>query len=94
MLSKNSAEWPQPDAQFEATVKNFETAMALDTVRNEYLLHAQIHQWFLEEDETQTVEALNTKVYADLFLTSDADPWLGLRSENAYSAIEADGLQQ
>ncbi|MGF1602550.1 MAG: hypothetical protein ACFCU8_11110 [Thermosynechococcaceae cyanobacterium] len=94
MLSKNSAQWPQADAQFEATVKNFETAMALDTVRNEYLLHAQIHQWFIEAADTQTVEALNTKVYADLFLTPDSDPWLGLRSESAYSAIEADGLQQ
>ncbi|MEO0376278.1 MAG: hypothetical protein AAF329_16985 [Cyanobacteria bacterium P01_A01_bin.17] len=94
MLSKNSAQWPQADAQFEATVKNFETAMALDTVRNEYLLRSQIHQWFLEEADTQTVEALNTKVYADLFLTPDSDPWLGLRSQSAYSAIEDDGLQQ
>ncbi|MGB7412605.1 MAG: hypothetical protein WA902_00215, partial [Thermosynechococcaceae cyanobacterium] len=94
MLSKNSVQWPQADAQFEATVKNFETAMALDTVRNEYLLHTQLHQWFIEGAETQTVEVLNTKVYADLFLTPDSDPWLGLRSENTYSAIEADGLQQ
>ncbi len=94
MLSKNSAQWPQATPQFEATVENFETAMALDTVRNEYLLHAQIHQWFLEEAETQNVEALNKKVYADLFLTPDSDPWLGLRSENTYSAIESDGLQQ
>jgi hypothetical protein len=94
MLSKNSTEWPQANAQFEATVNNFETAMALDTVRNEYLLHIQLHRWFMEETNTQTVEALNTKVYADLFLTPDSDPWLGLRSESAYSAIEADGLQQ
>ena len=94
MLSKNPDQWPQADDSFEATVKNFETAIALDTVRNEYLFHAQLHQWFLETVDTETVERLNAKVYADLFLTPDSDPWLGLRSDSAYSAIEADGLQQ
>jgi len=32
----------------EKLVKNFEAAMAVDTVRNEYMLHSQIHQWFVE----------------------------------------------
>lgn len=94
MLSKNAAQWPQANEQFDATVENFEDAIALDTVRNEYLLHTQLHQWFIEEADTQTVEIFNAKVYADLFLTPDSDPWLGLRSESAYSAIEADGLRQ
>lgn len=93
MLNKNLAQWSHAEAQFEATVKNFEAAMSLDAVRNEYLLHSRLHQWFMNGAETQTVAALNTKVYADLFFTPDSDPWLGLRTDNAYSAIEADGLQ-
>jgi hypothetical protein len=94
MLSKNSGQWRQDNAQFEATVNNFETSMALDTVRNQYLLHVQLHRWFMEETNTQTVDALNTKVYTDLFLTPNSDPWLGLRSENSYSAIDNDGLHK
>lgn len=72
----------------------FETAIARDTVRNEYLLHTQLHQWFIQGDSTRTVDRLNARVYANLFLTPHADPWLGLMPENAYSAIEGDGIRQ
>jgi hypothetical protein len=73
-------------------VKNFEAAMALDTVRNEYMLHSQIHQWFMQGRRTRTVEALNQQVYAQLFLTPSSDPWLGLSPTDSYSAIDNDGV--
>jgi hypothetical protein len=73
-------------------VKNFEAAMALDTVRNEYMLHSQIHQWFMQGRRTRTVEALNQQVYAQLFLTPSSDPWLGLSPTDSYSAIDNDGI--
>ncbi|ABW29290.1 hypothetical protein [Acaryochloris marina] len=75
------------------TVKSFEQAMAIDTVRNEYLLHSRIHQWFVERNQTGTIYQLNEKVYADLFLTPSSDPWLGLVSPDIYSAIEGDGIE-
>ena len=74
-------------------VSNFETAMALDTVRNEYTLHSQIHQWFMQENDTNNVTALNEKVYSELFLTPNSDPWLGLMSTESYSAIDNDGIR-
>ncbi|WP_375480040.1 hypothetical protein [uncultured Nostoc sp.] len=55
-------------------VKNFEATMALDTVRNKYMLHSQIHQWFMQGKHTRSVEALNEQVYAQLFLTPSSGP--------------------
>jgi hypothetical protein len=74
-------------------VKKFETTMALDTVRNEYMLHSQIHQWFIQGKQTSSVEALNEQVYAQLFLTPSSDPWLGLFPSDSYSAIDNDGIR-
>ncbi|HTD53317.1 MAG TPA: hypothetical protein VK780_09850, partial [Thermoanaerobaculia bacterium] len=59
-------------------VASFEASMALDTVRNEYLLHSRIHQWFLGSSGRWDLERLNQEVYAKLFLTPRSDPWLGL----------------
>ncbi|MDZ8030169.1 hypothetical protein [Nostoc sp. DedSLP04] len=74
-------------------VKNFEATMALDTVRNEYMLHSQIHQWFMQGKQTRSVEALNEQVYGQLFLTPSSDPWLGLFPSDSYSAIDNDGIR-
>ncbi|MBD2292026.1 hypothetical protein H6G06_00655 [Anabaena sphaerica FACHB-251] len=73
-------------------IRNFETVMALDTVRNEYLFHRQIHQWFLQGNETSDVNQLNEKVYAELFLTPSSDPWLGLANNDTYNAIDNGGI--
>ncbi len=75
-----------------AIVRNFESTMALDTVRNEYLLRGEIHKWFVSPNQPKDLEALNQRVYIQLFLTPNSDPWLGLAPENAYSAIENDGI--
>ena len=75
-------------------LENFESAIARDMVRNEYYFHTLIHQW-LEEDKdgalARDVEALNKRVYAELFLTPDYDEWLGLVPEDTYTALEKDG---
>jgi hypothetical protein len=73
-------------------IRNFENVMALDTVRNEYVFHRQIHQWFLQGNGTADVNQLNEKVYAELFLTPSSDPWLGLTNNNAYNAIDNGGI--
>lgn len=91
MLSKNRAY--QATSKFAKTIQNFERALAIDTVRNEYLLHSRLHQWFVEDAQTRDINNLNEKVYAQLFLTPDSDPWLGLVPTDIYSAIEGDGIQ-
>lgn len=70
----------------------FERLMAEDTVRNQYGLHAQIHEWFAQDaPHVALAQQLNDRVYAELFLMPKWDPWLGLRPANAYSGLENDG---
>jgi hypothetical protein len=83
----------QPRA-ISSIVRSFESSMALDTVRNEYELHSQLYQWFMKDSRTLTVNALNDKVYAELFLTPSSDPWLGLLPSDSYSAIDNDGISK
>lgn len=83
-----------PTTAFGRQVRRFEEAIGRDMVRNEYYYHTIIHQW-LEEDRSgalsRDVEALNQRVYQDLFLTPDADAWLGLVPDDTYTALEKDG---
>jgi hypothetical protein len=65
--------------------------MALDTVRNEYLLQPKIYEWLLSSSFND-VESLNERVYSQLFLTPSSDPWLGLAPGDAYTAIDNEGV--
>ena len=73
-------------------VNNFQRSIAEDTVRNEYLLHSRIHEWLAGSFAAMEVDALNEKVYAELFLTPSSDPWLGLVPQDTYTALDNDGL--
>ncbi len=77
-------------ASMPNVVNSFERAIAQDTVRNEYVFHAQIHNWFANGEfmnENGSLTALNRRVYDQLFLTPASDPWLGLVNENVYTGI-------
>jgi hypothetical protein len=76
------------------TLKNLQRSIAEDTVRNEYSLHAQIHEWFIENHVSADVSAFNAKVYAELFLMPESDPWLGLAPADVYTGLPNDGLVQ
>ena len=72
-------------------VRNLQNTIAQDTLQNEYNFHKRIHQWFAA-GEVRDMESLNTRVYAELFLTPRSDPWLGLAPPDAFSALENEGL--
>ncbi len=83
-----------PSVSMANVVKSFESAIAQDTVRNEYVFHAQIHNWFANGEfgisefgngDSKALTALNRRVYDQLFLTPANDPWLGLLNENDYT---------
>jgi hypothetical protein len=78
------------EEQLSRLVKNFERNMALDTVRNEYMLHTKIYAWLRVMDGH--AEGFNEMVYSDLFLTPSSDPWLGLLSPETYTALENGGI--
>jgi hypothetical protein len=74
-------------------IARFQESIALDTVRNEYLIHRRLHQWFLTgEAVTRDVDQLNQRVYAELFLTPDSDPWLGLVTDEVYTGLKDHGI--
>jgi hypothetical protein len=75
------------------TVSNLEKYMALDTARNEYMLHTKLHAWFYTGMATD-LDSLNEMVYAQLFLTPGNDPWLGLYSPDVYTALENGGISK
>lgn len=78
--------------QLSRIVENLERNMALDTVRNEYILRNRIHAWLATSLWNTQVETFNDRVYAELFLTPGSDPWLGLYSPDSYTALENGGL--
>jgi hypothetical protein len=67
--------YPTP---FEDQLTAMQVSTALDTVRNQYLMHAEIHRWLADSYGTLPFEELNRRIYTDLFLTPADDKWLGL----------------
>lgn len=80
------------DDRLARLIQNFERAIALDTTRNEYLLHSKLHAWLLSNRSALSTEAFNERVYAELFLTPSSDPWLGLVQPDTYTGLDNDGI--
>jgi hypothetical protein len=85
-LTKQLAETPAM-----RLVRNVTLAIAEDSVRNEYFLHHQIHQWLSAGINLEAREDLVAQVYSQLFLSPLDDPWYGLSQPDIYSALENDG---
>jgi len=82
------------ETPFAHTLRRFEAAITQDTTYNAYVFHAQLHRWLAMDESDQLrrdLEALNKRVYTDLFLTPDQDAWLGLVPDDTYTALEKDG---
>jgi hypothetical protein len=73
-------------------VNKFQKLIAIDSIRNEYLLHSQLHQWLMGDRFSSDVESLNARVYEQLFLTPKSDRWLGLMPGDGYTGIDRDGV--
>jgi len=81
-----------PDTALKTLIERLQTNIALDTVRNEYLLHTKLYVWLIADHQRSELSALNKKVYAELFLTPASDPWLGLYSPEVYTALDGGGI--
>ncbi len=87
---QNAAAYDKSPELLTKTIDNFEKAIALDTVKNQYLLRRTILHWLAESEKPVYMAALNTRVYAELFLTPRSDPWLGLQPDATYTALTND----
>lgn len=90
MLRKSPRSQRTPEAQ-AALAERFEELMARDTARNEGGLRPVLHTW-LATGAGGDLTALNRRVYAEMFLTPEDDPWLGLAPPGEYAALEEGGL--
>ncbi|PYQ25487.1 MAG: hypothetical protein DMF56_27455 [Acidobacteria bacterium] len=75
-----------PRGAMEALLMNLKSSVAADTIFNECELHAAVHSWFVR-GEVPDLASLSKRVYDELFLTPDSDPWLGLKSPTIFNAI-------
>jgi hypothetical protein len=91
LMVKQSADLPAN--QFSQQVQKLQQSVGLDTVRNEYMLHTKLYAWLVADRGRSSVDKLNDKVYAELFLTPRTDPWLGLLSPDVYTGIENGGVK-
>jgi hypothetical protein len=85
---------PKPEVKIVNLLQKFQQSIAMDTVRNEYMLHTKVHAWLASGLVREDVGTFNEKVYAELFLTPKSDPWLGLFSDDIYVALEGGGVRQ
>ncbi len=82
-------------ASFEQMLAAFRASLAEDTVRNTWDLHRTIHRWMIADLEgpraNTSLEALNRRVYTELFLTPRQDPWLGMVPAATYTGLDDAG---
>ena len=83
-----------PDMKLMNLLQKLQLNIALDTVRNEYLLHTKLYAWLMTDPSRSNVNELNKKVYTELFLTPAIDPWLGLFSPEVYTALDGGGVSR
>jgi len=86
-LGKNNPD----EKQFAALTLKLENLIALDTVRNDFLLRPTLLVW-LNKDLDKNFESLNKKVYDELFLTPNEDKWLGLYAPDIYTGLDGNGI--
>jgi hypothetical protein len=66
--------------------------LAIDTLRNEYLLRRTIHGWLsTTQVEVKDLNSFNETVYSELFGTPRSDPWLGLLDDGVFSGLPGSG---
>ncbi|MEN3331735.1 MAG: hypothetical protein V7641_1100 [Blastocatellia bacterium] len=80
--------------EWQRTLATLERAIAIDTVRNEYLFRRTLHEWLAKAAVMDDLAALNERVYAELFLTPSSDKWLGLFPDDSFTGIENDGVRK
>ena len=79
------------EQEFDALAAKLESLIALDTVRNDFLLRPTLLVW-LNKDLDKNVDTLNKKVYDELFLTPNEDKWLGLYAPDIYTGLDGNGI--
>jgi hypothetical protein len=84
VLAKGRA-WVGDDVA--GALARFESYIAEDSVKNEYVLHRELHAWLGAESGVPDLAAFDARVYSELFLTPASDPWLGLGPKEVFALL-------
>ncbi|HJU56305.1 MAG TPA: hypothetical protein VJ715_17105 [Pyrinomonadaceae bacterium] len=93
LITRQNSSLRADQALLARTQKNLEQYLALDTVRNDYLMRTKLHAWFAT-GMGGDVESFNELVYSELFKTPSTDPWLGLYTPDVYTALDGGGISR
>ena len=88
-VAKSALESPMLTA-----MRNLQTTVALDTVRDNYMMRTKILDFLTNFGRNLNLAQLNAWVYDRIFLTPEQDPWLGLAPADVFSAIDKNGEGQ
>jgi hypothetical protein len=80
-------------AELDALVANFEQQIALDTAINEHAIRSMISRRFANAENDVSFGKLNEWIYATLFRTPAADPWLGMGAVGTFTALPNSGVE-
>lgn len=81
----------QSGAVLDETMNALALTTVADGVKNDATLRWSIMQMLVTADTQHApleLESMNTRVYAEVFLTPASDPWLGLQHADVWDAIE------
>ena len=92
LFENNDGSATPAETKLTNLVRKLQMSIALDTVRNEFMLHTRLHALLVADLTRFDVEKLNEKVYAEIFRTPKSDPWLGLFSDEVYMGLERGGV--
>jgi hypothetical protein len=58
---------------------------------NDYMFRTRVYG-VLSENNNDTFDQINDRIYAEIFLTPRSDEWLGLYSPDIYAALDGNGI--
>lgn len=92
LIKRQTQDLPDGSKSLNNLLRTLQDSIALDTVRNEYKLHVKLYSWLFTDRRRTELNALNEKVYAELFATPRSDPWLGLLAPDVYTGLDNGGV--
>jgi arsenate reductase-like glutaredoxin family protein len=91
-IRRQNAKTGLSESEFKALFAKLDSFIALDTTRNDFLFHTKLYEWLNRGRGSGDLESLNAQVYDAIFQTPNYDRWLGLYSNDVYTALDGNGI--
>lgn len=95
MIRRQNLKTGLTEDEFKGLFTKLENFVALDTTRNDFLFHTKLYEWLNQGRRglnNMDLEDLNAQVYDQIFQTPNYDKWLGLYSNDVYTALDGNGI--